>query len=245
MSRIKYYDSTTQTWKYSDLAVQNPLPVGTNNGDILVWDATEQEWIVKSEFDMYYIPLTYIESTGTQFFDTELSPTSDVDIEFECFVNSSQSNYAYIFGSRGEDFATDRFIMNASSEAQYGNVCEIWRPDQIRTADIRGHKVKFKTSGLNLKLYIDDVLHTDANFVGPMPDDVSSAHFFSFNGNTLQKAQAKLYYLKMWKDGTLVRDFVPAVNRTSASAGMYDMVNRKFHPNLGSGEFLKGEVVNS
>ena len=62
------------------------------------------------------------------------------------------------------------------------------------------------------------------------------------NGNTIdeRKFVGKIYSFKIWDNGTLVRELVPVKNTITNSAGLYDRVEKKFYPNLGSGSFTAG-----
>lgn len=53
----------------------------------------------------------------------------------------------------------------------------------------------------------------------------------------------KVYSFKMYDNNILVRDFVPVVRSRDGVAGMYDMVERKFYTNAGSGSFKTGGVI--
>jgi hypothetical protein len=54
---------------------------------------------------------------------------------------------------------------------------------------------------------------------------------------------ARLYYTKMWKNGTLVRYLIPAKRNSDNVVGMYDTVSKTFFTNAGSGAFIAGPVV--
>ena len=49
----------------------------------------------------------------------------------------------------------------------------------------------------------------------------------------------KYYYMKIYENGVLVRDFVPAKNSNNV-IGMYDMVSGQFFTNAGTGDFTAG-----
>lgn len=53
----------------------------------------------------------------------------------------------------------------------------------------------------------------------------------------------RYYYLKMYMDGELVRDFVPCYRKSDGEIGMYDLVSNSFFTNAGSGTFEKGDDV--
>lgn len=52
----------------------------------------------------------------------------------------------------------------------------------------------------------------------------------------------KLYYCKIWDNGSLVRNFVPCKN-TSGILGLYDIVNNVFYTNAGTGTFTAGPIA--
>ena len=57
-------------------------------------------------------------------------------------------------------------------------------------------------------------------------------------------ASMKLYSCKIYNNGTLVRDFVPAKN-SSGTIGLYDTVNGACYTNAGSGTFTAGADINN
>lgn len=64
------------------------------------------------------------------------------------------------------------------------------------------------------------------------------------NGNIGMHAHGmRYYYLKMWLDDVLVRDYVPCYRKSDGEIGMYDLVSNSFFTNAGSGTFEKGNDV--
>jgi len=51
----------------------------------------------------------------------------------------------------------------------------------------------------------------------------------------------KLYYFKMYYQGVLIRNFVPA--QYNGEYGMWDLVEDKFYPNKGTGSFTVGPEI--
>lgn len=64
-----------------------------------------------------------------------------------------------------------------------------------------------------------------------------SVGFYEGSGKT------KVKWLKMTKNGVLVRNFIPMKRISDNEIGMYDLVTNTFFTNQGSGEFLSGEVL--
>ena len=55
----------------------------------------------------------------------------------------------------------------------------------------------------------------------------------------------KIYSFKIWDNENLVRDYIPVTNTIINKAGLYDSVEKKFYPNLGSGNFTAGSAKNN
>jgi hypothetical protein len=47
----------------------------------------------------------------------------------------------------------------------------------------------------------------------------------------------RLYYLKMYTDGVLVRDFIPVQRSSDGAYGLLDRVTNRFFGNAGTGAF--------
>ena len=68
--------------------------------------------------------------------------------------------------------------------------------------------------------------------------------FCAFNSqdktNQIRFIEAKLYYFKLFIEGTLVRDMIPCVNPNNV-VGLYDLVNNVFYSSPNGAEFVAGE----
>ena len=53
----------------------------------------------------------------------------------------------------------------------------------------------------------------------------------------------RYYYLKMWLDDVLVRDYIPCYRKSDGEIGLYDLVSNGFFTNAGPGTFGKGNDV--
>lgn len=59
-----------------------------------------------------------------------------------------------------------------------------------------------------------------------------------------ERLLARLYYFKIYDNGTLVRDLVPCVRNSDNKAGLYDLVGGQFYSSANSGyEFVAGPIV--
>lgn len=71
--------------------------------------------------------------------------------------------------------------------------------------------------------------------------------FCAFNSqdktSQIRFIEAKLYYFKLFVEGTLVRDMIPCVNPNNV-VGLYDLVNNVFYSSPNGAEFVAGPYVN-
>ena len=76
-------------------------------------------------------------------------------------------------------------------------------------------------------------------------DSGYSLWVFALNngGSLFGGALMKLYYLKIWDNDELIRDYIPVKNILNDRICLYDKVEGKYYYNLGPGEFIAGGVV--
>ncbi|MBR3157306.1 InlB B-repeat-containing protein [Candidatus Saccharibacteria bacterium] len=186
-----------------------------------------------------YRELDYIKGTGTQYIDTNYALWKDQNWKMEFKFDITQHyNYNNMFGSLG---ATDTSN-------------EIW-------VDNSGnYKVRLPGAGSNTlkKLSINTpytIIHdnTGANLLNYINDEPASTltrattsfnHRLGFGhreGSNYLKG--KMYYLKFWSNGELVRDLVPCYRKSDGVAGLYDLVDNVFYNNAGQDAFERGDIV--
>lgn len=61
--------------------------------------------------------------------------------------------------------------------------------------------------------------------------------------NIIEHSKIRIFDCKMYDNDILVRDFIPCYRKADGKTGMYDIVNNKFCPNSGTGEFILGGEV--
>ena len=69
----------------------------------------------------------------------------------------------------------------------------------------------------------------------------NSVCIFSANSVSVSRMVGRIYYFKMWKNGELVRDFIPV--RVGQVGYMYDKVSGVLFGNAGSGAFILGNDI--
>lgn len=76
-------------------------------------------------------------------------------------------------------------------------------------------------------------------------DGTATFYIFGRNnsGSIGNQTVMRFYYLQIYMDGVLVRDYVPCYRKADSVIGMYDLVTNSFFTNAGSGTFEKGDDV--
>lgn len=174
-----------------------------------------------------YQQVEYIESTGTQYIDTGFKPNQDTKVEI--YGQQVSYNYNSLFG-------VNPLFVVTSSGGKYA---------------FRYNNTTFATSVSSLGIaklvldknnaYINDVL-VNTFSAGTFQATYNACLFARANagGGIEEKGSSKIYYAKIWDNGTLIRDFIPCYRKSDNEIGMYDLVNNVFYTNQGTGEFLKG-----
>lgn len=175
--------------------------------------------------------LKFIESTGTQYIDTGYKPNQDTKIEIGFFTDLDTG--CIICGE--EDWGVKGVGIWAHA-LSFGNYAEVYdNAGDIGTWN-RRYKINavvdnthYEKNGITNKTY------TVSNFQSPVPFYICC---LNRNGQPDEFAKAKIYYVRIYENDILVRDFVP-VSR-NFEIGLWDNVYGVFYSNSGSGEFIAG-----
>ena len=173
-----------------------------------------------------YSWLEYIESTGTQWINTGVVAKSTLKSQLK--FNMTVATGGVIYGDTSSGDNNDYRFFNASS------ICYLDFPDGLR---IYGGNIYAGTDyEVEIGNYYVKNMATNTNIVS------GSAASFSDRSYTLKLfyegggiSKGKIYYLKIYDNGTLIRDFVPCLNNNTP--GLLDKVSGAFYGNSGSGTF--------
>ena len=182
-----------------------------------------------------YSQLRYIQSSGTQYIDSGFKPNNNTRVVMDVQAVGTSGTY-FAFGARESNasksfcfFHYEGWSADYQSNTQRKTVAGINYTDRMQidfdktTCTVNGKSVSF----------------TAATFQCPV-----TMHLFAVNTNGTISGMiaAKLFACKIYDNGTLVRDFVPAMD-SSGAVGLYDLVNNTFYANAGTGSFTAGPLV--
>lgn len=207
----------------------------------VILNDTQVNYIVKDGKLVWADPGIYLQSSGTQYFDTGVYGTGDMtfDILFALLDVGAHG----IFGGR-TDYAQNGFMLHHLATGlrfDYGTELKFIPFTQSKTrvsSRVEGNSYVVSSSGQG------DVLFTKQTFT--TTKTLPLFRINSSNGATTN-GSLKLYFLKLKNaNGELVRHFVPVPaglvigNFTVPSNGMFDLVHQQFYANQGSGSFTIG-----
>lgn len=181
-----------------------------------------------------YQQVEYIQSSGTQYIDTGFQPNQNTrvvaDLEYlsgdAAFCAYSQSNGSNSFGLQAVSSGY-WFVYYGSSSKQ--TECQAKTGRYI--VDVNKNVVMFNDTTTTLAAN---------NFTC---DSAIWIFALKFNGNPSYFSSLKIYYFKIYDNGTLVRDFVPCYRTSDNAAGLYDTAQGAFYTNAGTGSFSVGSNV--
>jgi len=180
-----------------------------------------------------YQRVEYIESTGTQYVDTRFAPNQDSKLEIMFQTAQTDSGGIAVCDTAWKSNCFGIWC----NAAGYGN-------DATLSVAFYGSEPIVAVLNKN-KLYKDGNLvwtATESTFQTTHPLTLMALRI---NGAMNEYLTGKLYYCKLWDNGTLIRNYIPCVELATGKAGLYDLVNGTFSASAGSGAFISGPVVNT
>ena len=196
-----------------------------------------------------YIPLEYIQSTGTQYIDTGINSdnTLKLDMDLE-FTSDGTANYTNTFGAIINNGAT-RFHFNPASS---NSMNALIGSDNYTTLvfDNNAYTTRFKSvidvPNKTLSTQINNTLQERQ--LGYNTNFDLGINFWLFRRNADNDSLKyycyfKLYRFKIYQNNVLVRDFVPCKRKSDNAIGLVDVVNDVFYGNQGTGTFSYGNEL--
>lgn len=175
-----------------------------------------------------YTEVQYIQSSGTQYVDSEVVPNDTTRVVMDFQLISPGSGNQCLFGVVGQ-FSFRWYGSGSVFRSNGGNNVDF--PNSI-AADVR-HSVDKNTTKTTLDLSIS-VTTTAGSCTLALY--IMAQHASSGASNY---SSAKCYSCQIYDNSTLIRDYIPCIN-PDGEAGFYDTVNSKFYGNAGTGVFFAG-----
>lgn len=179
----------------------------------------------------YKARLEYLESSGTQYIDTGITPNSDTSVEIDV-----------------KPLVLKGFIF--ASEVRWSNnaIGVVMRTTGMFSVEFNGARnLTFSSK----ERAICSVTPTGASYGGvaiSYTDTITGNNYpiFIFGGNRAgnlnETSSIQIYFVKITEGLTLVRNLIPVLDNADTPC-MYDEVSGEFFYNQGTGSFIAGPVV--
>lgn len=187
-----------------------------------------------------YTQLEYIQSSGTQYINTNFKPDGETTVNIVFQTSSVPNNLndtLPVYGA-ATDYNSNAFEFWTLSGgfATYGS------QDYKSNLGITTGKKHTISQAKNV-LTVDGTSHTftKQTFTAPYSLLLFATHRSGGIKICASAANLKIYSCEIYNNGTLVRNFIPAKN-SGGTIGLYDLVNSAFYTNAGSGTFTAGAI---
>lgn len=191
-----------------------------------------------------YTEVEYIQSSGTQYIDTNISdfPGLNVDCVIE-FTEDNSQNMSVFVSSRRNSSTYLFFGFNVSADNQLNCLYATNRHVFGAIARNQKYHCKVRTNGREFSVN-DDKFLTSTAFTTSYNSMFIFATHNAYSNSATEFSKMRLYGFDITRDadGGYIRQYIPCIN-PSGIVGLYDLAENKFYNNLGTGTFIAGPAV--
>lgn len=185
------------------------------------------------------VPVEYLESTGTQYINTNIIPDAETGI----YLKSTCSNNTdtYIVGLRDTNGDTRWCIGHSNQGYYYGYGSYVAISNRITNFTSKSY-----LNWLNNKKFIstDDNNICESNLSTLSFTPTNKIRLFGSSGVAASYAAwlGKIYEVKISQGSTIISDIIPV--RIGSVGYMYDKISGQLFSNQGTGNFILGNDIN-
>lgn len=186
-----------------------------------------------------------LQSSGTQYINTGLTPTTNIDIEIVASAEKVDDILSAIFGWRTTD--TSNIELGVASLSYFymfipsANISKrvlVWNEYYTIKLSIRADKQTVEIKDSQGTIVYSKELAESVTF-----DNSGTLFLYAYNNNgtASRKFKGSINACKIWQDGKLVRDYEPSCTYDSnnvKTACLYDNVTQTAYYNAGTGDFI-------
>lgn len=190
-----------------------------------------------------YTVLNYIQNSGTQYLNLGFVPVASNEWSYELdYTDVSGGGSNYVMGSRVGSSTIYFGVTGAVATLSIFVANQNLQLNNYRVAGRRYNvKATYKPDGSGTS-YLKNVT-TGQEYTGEQTATLSGATanvcLFALQGSNIHTGM-RVYSLKIYKNGDLFMDLIPAKRKTDNVLGMLDKVSGNFFTNAGSGTFAAG-----
>lgn len=181
-----------------------------------------------------YKLLEYIQSTGSQYVDTEFKPNQDTKVVLGVRLTDTTVSANNLFGART---STTSNVFSASTVST-----NYWRhgynTSTVSTGvaiDGEKHEIVLDKNAMSIDGVVISTA-TEGTFTCPVSATIGR---IAVKATTVYAGYAEFYYCSIYDNDTLIRQYVPCIN-PDGEVGLYDLVNSKFYGDAAGVGFTAG-----
>ena len=219
-AKLKFYSAKIYD---NGTLVRDFIPVKENHDVECLFDRVSYDlFYLQKVPEPYSEKIEYLESDGTQYIDTGISPANDsvmVELSYQ-YVSTNLTSNDSVMGARSDGNET-RFYPASLASTKDRHV--FGHPEIMSTDVLNKHTVIFNDSAHDVYVDGTKIGNLGSSFV---PHNLTMYLFaLNFKGTAQYQSASKVYYCKIWSDSFLVRDFIPVKDKQGVSC-MYDKISR-------------------
>ena len=165
---------------------------------------------------------------GLYVFNTGVYPANDLEIEYLYSTKNATSSTGYLFGARNQNSNTSAgqygLMYGSTSYFAYHSARISLGSTVVNNGVCHFHGLNNSMEWLTAETFITKTGAT-GTFTGTKTIYVGG---LDNNGSFAQTLTHAVHGMRIWKNGTLVRDYVPCYHITTGYEGMWDWVNFTF-----------------
>ena len=227
----------------NNVLVRNFIPCINGAGEIGLYDTVNGVFCGNSGTgvfiagpEFWYDELEYIESSGTQWVDTNINAASGLEMYADFEFSDISGNYSVA----GANSNGTRIFLAQNINGVWGYGYGSYYGGSTGAVVGEKYRIHSKLFPGSQTLKIDGA--TVAS--GTVANSYNTGLNLYLLGMNLNSAifgaiKGKLYSCQIYDNGTLVRDFIPA-KLPDGSIGLIDKLTEEFYPNMGTGTFVAG-----
>lgn len=218
---------------------------GTTKIDIICHGEKKVQRVYKGTTKIFeYLPLgykecKYLESTGTQYIDSNIKATENTKLELSFSIDTVEQGVSYrIFGARNSS-NNKAFVVGKQSStnstifAQFDTITPV-NVKNIRPSVNTITKITLSKDGF----YVNNQLSRTFEGYNDFTTSNNILLFAVNSGGTVSTTtqNLRIYYTKLWEDGELILNLIPCLDDNDVPC-MYDTVSKTTLYNVGTGTF--------
>ena len=235
------YEKMEEMVRNTDGTWSSQIPAVYEKGDLIEVGSSD----CSSRLPDGYTEVEYIENTSSAYIDTGFKPNQDTRITCEMQCVTSTSSVLH-FGTGGWDKVNGMWLTYETGVNGTLHISWLGKTVWSTYSSVHGDYNRHTYDWNKNNIYKDGVLvasNTYANYNCPDNLAIFTTILNGTSYETSLKMLGRVYWFKIYDNGTLVRDLVPCVRDSDNIAGAYDLVNNVFYGSGNNNRFVAGDPV--